>query len=134
MAAVRSGAKEEAAPGSILLVIHDFVARSADELSLAKGDRIELIERDDEFGDGWFLGRHMSNNKTGLFPEGMPHTFCDMGVALSRLQSTLPQRRKARFTMGHDGRAKDRRALLVARSRAMGQLLRHSKDTPPPPP
>ena len=70
MAAVRSGAREEATPGSILLVVHDFVARSADELSLAKGDRIELIERDDDFGDGWFLGRHLSNGKTGLFPEG----------------------------------------------------------------
>nr|POE80082.1 protein boi2 [Quercus suber] len=70
MAAVKSsGAKENALPGSILLVIHDFVARSADELSLAKGDRIELIERDDDFGDGWFLGRHMTNAQTGLFPE-----------------------------------------------------------------
>nr|POF17076.1 protein boi2 [Quercus suber] len=70
MAAVKSsGSKENAFPGSILLVIHDFVARSADELSLAKGDRIELIERDDDFGDGWFLGRHMTNAQTGLFPE-----------------------------------------------------------------
>ncbi|KAI7617590.1 hypothetical protein KC343_g9416, partial [Hortaea werneckii] len=67
--ATRNGAKDESPPGSILLVIHDFVARSADELSLAKGDRIELIERDDDFGDGWFLGRHMANGSTGLFPE-----------------------------------------------------------------
>lgn len=56
-------------PGAILLVVHDFIARSPDELSLAKGDRIELIERDDDFGDGWFLGRHMTNGSTGLFPE-----------------------------------------------------------------
>lgn len=48
----------------------DFQARSSDELSLAKGDRVELIERDDEFGDGWFLGRHLVNNNNGLFPEG----------------------------------------------------------------
>lgn len=68
--ASRNGVQSNAQPGSILLVIHDFVARSADELSLAKGDRIELIERDDDFGDGWFLGRHMSNGNTGLFPEG----------------------------------------------------------------
>ena len=68
----RSGANKEAQPGSILLAIHDFIARSDDELSLAKGDRIELIERDDEFGDGWFLGRHMNNARTGLFPEGTP--------------------------------------------------------------
>ncbi|KDN68877.1 putative SAM domain-containing protein [Colletotrichum sublineola] len=56
--------------GDILLVIHDFVARSSDELSLTKGDRVELIERDDEFGDGWFLGKHLLNGNSGLFPEG----------------------------------------------------------------
>jgi hypothetical protein len=33
----------------------EFLARSPDELSLRRGDRIELIERDDDFGDGWFL-------------------------------------------------------------------------------
>jgi hypothetical protein len=48
----------------------DFLARSSDELSLAKGDRVELIERDDEFGDGWFLGKHLVNGNSGLFPEG----------------------------------------------------------------
>ncbi|CAD6583881.1 MAG: polar growth protein [Alectoria sarmentosa] len=47
----------------------DFEARSPDELSLRKGDRIELIERDDDFGDGWYLGKHIQKGKTGLFPE-----------------------------------------------------------------
>lgn len=56
-------------PGQILIVIHDFAARSSDELSLSKGDRVELIERDDDFGDGWYLGRHLSNGNSGLFPE-----------------------------------------------------------------
>ncbi|CZT41469.1 related to budding protein BOI2 [Rhynchosporium secalis] len=56
-------------PGQILLVIHDFSARSSDELSLMKGDRVELIERDDDFGDGWYLGRHLTNGNSGLFPE-----------------------------------------------------------------
>ncbi|KAM7185401.1 protein BOI2 [Naviculisporaceae sp. PSN 640] len=55
--------------GDILVVIHDFQARSSDELSLSKGDRVELIERDDEFGDGWYLGRHIVNGNSGLFPE-----------------------------------------------------------------
>ncbi len=48
----------------------DFEARSPDELSLRKGNKIELIERDDDFGDGWYLGKHIQNGKTGLFPEG----------------------------------------------------------------
>jgi hypothetical protein len=49
----------------------DFVARSSDELSLKKGDKVELLERDDEFGDGWFLGKHLTSGNTGLFPEGV---------------------------------------------------------------
>ncbi|KAL8971766.1 MAG: hypothetical protein Q9183_000900 [Haloplaca sp. 2 TL-2023] len=63
------GSPKKALPGENLLVIHDFEARSPDELSLAKGERIELIERDDDFGDGWYLGKHLKNGKTGLFPE-----------------------------------------------------------------
>ncbi|KAI6782021.1 SAM protein [Emericellopsis cladophorae] len=55
--------------GDLLLVIHDFEARGSDELSLSKGDRVELVERDDEFGDGWFMGRQLANGNTGLFPE-----------------------------------------------------------------
>lgn len=55
---------------SPIVYTDEFIARSPDELSLAKGDRIELIERDDDFGDGWFLGKHLQNGNTGLFPEG----------------------------------------------------------------
>jgi hypothetical protein len=55
-----------------LLNPDDFSARSSDELSLSKGDRVELIERDDDFGDGWYLGRHLMNGNSGLFPEGQP--------------------------------------------------------------
>ncbi|OBT60485.1 hypothetical protein VE03_10108 [Pseudogymnoascus sp. 23342-1-I1] len=55
--------------GQILLVIHDFIARGSDELTLTRGDRVELVERDDDFGDGWYLGKHLSNGATGLFPE-----------------------------------------------------------------
>ena len=63
--------------------IDDFEARSPDELSLQKGERIELIERDDDFGDGWYLGKHITNGKIGLFPEGefvatnLTHRICD---------------------------------------------------------
>ncbi|KND88901.1 Protein BOI2 [Tolypocladium ophioglossoides CBS 100239] len=68
--ASRGSSDPQARPdaGDTLIVI----PRSSDELSLAKGDRVELIERDDEFGDGWFLGRHLVNGNTGLFPEGWP--------------------------------------------------------------
>ncbi|KAI9882950.1 MAG: GTP-binding nuclear protein gsp1/Ran [Watsoniomyces obsoletus] len=65
--AVQAERKPE--PGEELLAVHDFNARGPDELSMAKGDRIELIERDDEFNDGWYLGRHQPSGRTGLFPQ-----------------------------------------------------------------
>lgn len=52
------------------LCLDDFDARSADELTLRKSERIELIELDDGFGDGWYLGNHLSKLQTGLFPGG----------------------------------------------------------------
>ncbi|KAF1937660.1 polarized growth protein-like protein Boi2 [Clathrospora elynae] len=60
---------ESCRPGDTLVVVHEFLARSPDELSLRRGDRIELIERDDDFGDGWFLGKNTETGDNGLFPE-----------------------------------------------------------------
>jgi hypothetical protein len=58
----------------------DFTARSPDELTLKRGERVELIERDDEFGDGWFLGYHARTEESGLFPEGLcPAQNCNVG-------------------------------------------------------
>ncbi len=48
----------------------DFDARSSDELTLRKSDQIELLELDEGFGDGWYLGRLLDNGTTGLFPGG----------------------------------------------------------------
>ncbi|BCR85274.1 putative polarized growth protein (Boi2) [Aspergillus chevalieri] len=61
-------------PGDLLVVIHDFDARGTDELTLRRGDKIELIELDDGFGDGWFLGKDSKTGTTGLFP-GVYTTF-----------------------------------------------------------
>lgn len=60
---------EQCKPGDTLVVVHEFIARSPDELSLRRGDRVELIERDDDFGDGWFLGKNTETGDNGLFPE-----------------------------------------------------------------
>lgn len=49
--AARNG-MSNAVPGALLLVVHDFHARSNDELSLAKGDRVELVERYGEHSRG----------------------------------------------------------------------------------
>ena len=56
-------------------------------MSLRKGDRIELIERDDDFGDGWYLGKHIQNSKTGLFPEG--ENFGHVGIMKSLTLKSL---------------------------------------------
>jgi hypothetical protein len=47
-----------------------FEARSSDEITFKKGDAVVLIERDDGFKDGWYLGQHQVNHKVGLFPAG----------------------------------------------------------------
>ncbi|KAF8748530.1 Sterile alpha motif [Rhizoctonia solani] len=46
---------------------HDFIPEHDDEIEFRAGDRIEIIERDELYGDGWWQGR--VNGKTGLFPE-----------------------------------------------------------------
>ncbi|RHZ55506.1 putative polarized growth protein (Boi2) [Aspergillus thermomutatus] len=55
-------------PGDFLLVVHDFDARGTDELTLRRGEKIELIELDEGFGDGWYLGKDVKTGTTGLFP------------------------------------------------------------------
>ena len=65
------------------MVVHDFDARSSDELTLRRGDRITLVELDDGFGDGWYLGKHLGSGGTGLFP----------GVYTTKLPTGLPNLR-----------------------------------------
>ena len=65
------------------MVVHDFDARSSDELTLRRGDRITLVELDDGFGDGWYLGKHLGSGGTGLFP----------GVYTTKLPAGLPNLR-----------------------------------------
>ena len=47
-----------------LLVLHDFEARSPDELTLKKGERVELLLDDTEFQDGWY---HVSHGLYWIF-------------------------------------------------------------------
>ncbi|KAK9387944.1 hypothetical protein V1515DRAFT_554022 [Lipomyces mesembrius] len=51
-----------------LVAVHDFNRRTVDELTLRKGDRIEVLETDDGFSDGWYMGQNLVTNRTGLFP------------------------------------------------------------------
>jgi SH3 domain len=72
-----------------LETVDEFVARSPDEISLFKLDRIELLEKDDDFGDGWYLGRHIASGKTGLFPAGKTYNLGDIWGGILLLHRML---------------------------------------------
>ncbi|KAL1742816.1 hypothetical protein HDZ31DRAFT_65600 [Schizophyllum fasciatum] len=48
--------------------LHDFVPENDDEIDFKAGERIEIVERDDLYGDGWWKGRNLAG-KVGLFPQ-----------------------------------------------------------------
>ncbi|GAW03000.1 Protein pob1 [Lentinula edodes] len=57
------------APPSISVYVpHDFSPENDDEVPFRAGERIEVIEKDEAYGDGWWQGRNLAG-KTGLFPQ-----------------------------------------------------------------
>lgn len=51
------------------VAIKDFAPRLDDELALSKGDSVELLADDAEFGDGWYMGRNLATGQVGLYPK-----------------------------------------------------------------
>ncbi|KAI9457942.1 hypothetical protein BJY52DRAFT_1270491 [Lactarius psammicola] len=47
---------------------HDFVPEHDDEIPFRAGERIEVVEKDEQYEDGWWQGRNLAG-KVGLFPE-----------------------------------------------------------------
>lgn len=60
--------------------LHDFEAENPDEVSFKAGECILVVEKDDEYGDGWWQGTN-ENGHTGLFP--FTYTTLDRNLALS---------------------------------------------------
>ncbi|SPO24347.1 related to BOI1 - BEM1 protein-binding protein [Ustilago trichophora] len=60
--------------------LHDFEAENPDEVSFKAGECILVVEKDDEYGDGWWQGTN-ENGHTGLFP--FTYTTIDRNLALS---------------------------------------------------
>lgn len=60
--------------------IHTFVAEHGDELEFQAGEKIEVIEKDDAFGDGWWK---VSATQTAAGP-GTP-SVCERGYPLRSL-------------------------------------------------
>ncbi|KAI0638634.1 hypothetical protein C8Q77DRAFT_1092036 [Trametes polyzona] len=48
--------------------LHDFTPENPDEVAFKVGDRIEVLEKDDLYGDGWWQGRNPTG-QSGLFPQ-----------------------------------------------------------------
>ncbi|KAG9021654.1 polar growth protein, partial [Tulasnella sp. UAMH 9824] len=53
--------------------LHDFSPEHEDEISFRAGDRIEIVEKDDQYGDGWWQGR-TPDGQVGLFPQAYTTT------------------------------------------------------------
>ncbi|KAK0524738.1 hypothetical protein OC842_005738 [Tilletia horrida] len=70
----------------VLWALHDFEAEQPDEISFKAGEKIVVVEKDDEFSDGWYTGTNEAGS-TGLFP--FAYTTTDYSLALqSKLAST----------------------------------------------
>jgi hypothetical protein len=52
--------------------LHDFLPENEDEVPFRAGERIEVIERDDQFGDGWYQVSPVPR----LLPTTLPHGMC----------------------------------------------------------
>lgn len=52
---------------SRVFALHTFTAENDDELSFQHGEFLTVLERDEQFGDGWWKGRN-ARGEEGLFP------------------------------------------------------------------
>ncbi|TFK69427.1 hypothetical protein BDN72DRAFT_614262 [Pluteus cervinus] len=48
--------------------LHDFSPEHEDEVTFRAGERIEIVEKDDLYQDGWWQGKNLAG-KVGLFPQ-----------------------------------------------------------------
>ncbi len=75
-----------ASPKSVdrVWALHDFEAENPDEVSFKAGECILVVEKDDEYGDGWWQGTN-EHGHTGLFP--FTYTTLDRTLALTATKS-----------------------------------------------
>ncbi|KAK0443914.1 uncharacterized protein EV420DRAFT_1575367 [Desarmillaria tabescens] len=68
--------------------LHDFIPENEDEVPFRTGERIEVIEKDDAYGDGWWTGLNISGKK-GLFPQSYTSP-TEPAVAVGIASSSTP--------------------------------------------
>ncbi|KAJ7651638.1 hypothetical protein DFH06DRAFT_1282850 [Mycena polygramma] len=52
--------------------LHDFLPEHEDEVSFHTGERIEVVEKDDLYGDGWWRGRNLAGRPSGAPLQSLP--------------------------------------------------------------
>lgn len=71
--------------------LHDFVPENADEVPFKAGERLLVLEKDDQYGDGWWLGQN-SQGSTGLFPQSYTTSDApDMEATMTDVQQAIEQ-------------------------------------------
>ena len=53
----------------VVKAVHTFVAEHGDELEFQAGELIEVIEKDDAFGDGWWRVSVAWRGVGGMWPK-----------------------------------------------------------------
>ncbi|KAI9498401.1 hypothetical protein BDB00DRAFT_447296 [Zychaea mexicana] len=108
-------------------VVHDFTAENEDEISLKKGDPVLVIEKDEEFQDGWWRGRNV-HGEIGLFPTNY---VSKKPLALSSLEHKIGTLENTLSAMQLGDNIKNNGQQL---SDAMATNTTHSSNTIAPPP
>ncbi|ORY81032.1 hypothetical protein BCR37DRAFT_62638 [Protomyces lactucae-debilis] len=54
---------------NVVFAVFNFPGTTEEDLPLTAGERIEVLSRDDDFGDGWWEGRSLETGRVGLFPK-----------------------------------------------------------------
>jgi hypothetical protein len=52
--------------------LHDFIPENDDEVPFKAGERIEIVERDDMYGDGWWQVRPTQSSLCSLSASSFP--------------------------------------------------------------
>lgn len=49
----------------VVYALHDFLAENPDEISFKAGERIIILERDEQYQDGWYQVRARAGEERG---------------------------------------------------------------------